>query len=479
MVVSITKGTFYLTISSIIFMFSGYLINIFLGRYLGPAAYGLYGIIFSLVTVINLTQVSGLPQAVTKYISAHTNKTESIYKTGFFLQIISTGIVSVLFFFFSGTIAQLLKDPTLTPYLKLAAGIFPLYGLLALLTGYYNGLHQFGKQAFIHITYSVVKIVGIITLTYFFHLYGVILGFIISLIVTLLLRLHLPKKTDETFPYKKIISFSFPLIGVAICANLLQSIDLFFIKALMHSDSNTGFYTANQNIAEIPYFALTALATVLFPSISKHVSNNRHDEAKNLIQKALRFCLLVLTPAVLIISATSMQALSFLFSSEYHPGAQSLSILVIGSGFFTIFIILTTIISSAGSPIKSAILAGIGVLITSLLCIFLIPILGLNGAALATTIAAGFMMLAAATSVYKKFGVLFNLKSTGKILVASLLLFFLAKMIILPVILLPFVYLFLFAIYVAILSLLKEITKEDIALVRSLVPKKILDKIKL
>src|SRR6185369_10663400 len=292
----LAKGTFYLTTASIIFMLSGYLINIFLGRYLGPAAYGIYGIVISLVTVINLTQTAGLPQAVSKYISAHNEKSEAIYRTGFFLQLFSTGFISLLFFLFSGTIAGLLKDQALTPYFQLAALIFPLYGIFALLTSYFNGLHEFGKQAFIHIIYSFAKVVAVITLTYFFNLYGVLLGLIASLLITLLARFHLPQKSKETFPYKKIILFSLPLVGVAICANLLQSIDLFFIKAIMHSDKSAGFYTANQNIAEIPYFALTALATVLFPSISRHVSNNRHDEAKDLIKKALRFCLLVLTP---------------------------------------------------------------------------------------------------------------------------------------------------------------------------------------
>src|SRR5690348_7346124 len=125
---SLSRGTLFLTISAIIFMLSGYLINIFLGRFLGPAAYGIYGIVISLVTVINLTQTAGLPQAVSKYISAHNEKTEAIYRTGFFLQLISTGFVSIIFFIFSGTIAQLLKDQTLVPYLQLAACIFPLYG---------------------------------------------------------------------------------------------------------------------------------------------------------------------------------------------------------------------------------------------------------------------------------------------------------------------------------------------------------------
>lgn len=473
---NVTKGTFYLTIASIIFMLSGYIINIWLGRFLGPNLYGTFGIIISLVTVINLTQTAGLPQAVSKYVAADTKKSEAIYKTGFLLQIISTVVVALLFFLFSGVLARILKDPGLTSYLQLAACIFPLYGMFALLTGYYNGHHQFGKQALLHIAYSLIKIVMIIALTIFFGLYGVILGFILSPLIALLVQFHLPKKKKTAYPYKKLILFSLPLIAVAIFANLLQSIDLFFVKALLHSDKNAGFYTANQNIAEIPFYALTALSSVLFPSISRHISQNAHSKTKILIAKALRFCLLILIPSVMLIATTSLPLLSFLFSSAYESGAQSLTILVIGSGFFTIFVLLTTIISSAGSPIKSAVLTGLGVILNCILCVVLIPPFGLNGAAFATTISSANMMFAAAIIVYQKFNILFSFKSVIKIVIATIIVTFLAKVVTIPVLYLPLLYIGLFILYLTLLFFMKEINKEDIAVFKILLPSKIANK---
>src|SRR5262249_32395015 len=54
------RGTLFLTISSFFFMVSGYLVNIWLGKTLGPKVYGLYGIIITLMTIVNITQTSGL-----------------------------------------------------------------------------------------------------------------------------------------------------------------------------------------------------------------------------------------------------------------------------------------------------------------------------------------------------------------------------------------------------------------------------------
>jgi hypothetical protein len=79
-------------------------------------------------------------------------------------------------------------------------------------------------------------------------------------------------------------------------------------------------------------------------------------------------------------------------------------------------------------------------------------------------------MLGASIIVYRKFGVLFSIKSSSKIFFASFIIYIIAKVIVLPVIFLPFQYIFLFSIYIALLFVMKEITKDDVVFVRSLLP---------
>src|SRR5260221_5181686 len=213
---SLGHGTIYLTISTIVFVASAYLTNIILGRYLGPASYGIYGVIITLMTAINLTQTSGLPIAVAKFVAEDEEKADAVLKSGLIVQIISTLAVSILVFIFARPIAGLFRDFSLTPYIQLSSAIFPLYGIYAVYANYYNGLHFFQKQALISIIYAVSKFIAMITLIYFFHVYGAILAFIISPIVSLLFGFHFPKKNQQAFPYKKLILFSLPLIGSAI-----------------------------------------------------------------------------------------------------------------------------------------------------------------------------------------------------------------------------------------------------------------------
>jgi stage V sporulation protein B len=465
----IARGAVFLTISSIIFIISGYIINIWLGRYLGPAEYGIYGIIISLVSIINITQTSGIPLAVSKYVASNNEKAEAVYKTGFFLQLISTCFIALLFFLLSTPIAVILKDKDLIPYIQLAALIFPFYGIFALITGFYNGLHDFKKQAVLHIVYSFIKIITIIPFAIFFHLSGVILGFILSPILTLLTGFHLPKATSG-FSYKKLIIFSLPLIGIAIFSNLMQSVDLFFIKMLGASENDPGYYTASQNISRIPFFALSALSTVLLPAISRTVSENLENETKKYINNCMRIVLLLCIPIVLFMSATSADLLKFIYSSEYLPAAQSLSILLIGIAFLTIFTVQSNILNGAGNPKIPLVIAIVSVCITAVLCLFLIPLGNLTGAAFATTIGCFIAMILTTIMVYKKFKTVPSLRSFIKIVLVSLPLYFFAKVITFPLFFLPLFYFLLFSLYILSLIIIKELTKSDLELIRSLVP---------
>jgi stage V sporulation protein B len=464
------KGALYLSISSIILMLVGYIVNIFLGRTLGPAEYGTYGILISLVTAVNLMQTAGLPQAVSKFIAENDTHANSILKSGLIIQIISTLVMTCSFFLLANPLALLLHDQRLVSYIQLASLIFPFYGIFAFYTGYYNGLHNFKRQAYLNIIFAIVKLIAVIGLVFFFHLFGIIWGLIIAPFVAFLFGLRLPKQTLLHFSYKRLIVFSLPLIGLAIFSNLLQSIDLFFIKSLLQDNALTGFYTANQNIAEIPFFAITSLAAVLLPGISKSVSQNRYEQTQTIITKFLWVTLLLLLPSIFFISATSKELITFLYSSAYQAGSASLAILAIGSCFFTIFIVLTMIMSGAGSPRIAFYLSAAGLLLNAVLCAFFIPTWKLEGAALATSVTAFLVMIISFIWLYKKFHVFLPMKSLLKISIASFIVSLLTKLITIPIATLPLFYIFLFLCYFLLLYFMKEISKDDFILAKSFLP---------
>ncbi|MEK7570953.1 MAG: flippase [Patescibacteria group bacterium] len=457
---TLKKGTMYLTVASGIFIFVGYLTNILLGRFLGPVDYGNYGVIVSLISLVNIIQTSGLTQSVAKYIAQDEQLADEILKSAFTLQLVVTGVITILFFLLAPMLAALLNDESLTPYLQLASASFPVYGMYALYVDYANGRHFFKKQALLNSLYSVTKAIGVVSLGYLFHLKGVLWGFIIAPFFSLLIGFYYPRKTRFHFPYKKLILFSLPLIGYTLFSTLLQSIDLYFVKSLLSPEAS-GFYTASQSVARILYFGTIAFSSVLLPSISHSVQQKLYTKTRETIALALRIILLIIAPITALIAATSKDVLLILYSAAYIPASSALSLLIVSFVFFTLFTLLSTILIAAGKPKIPFVLAGLGLCANALLCFLLIPQFFLSGAAIASLLSNAFVMILAAIALYHQCNYLFPQNRLYKIIGTSLLLFILAKMITVELFLLPFLYLSFLSLYVIILIVLKEITDED------------------
>jgi O-antigen/teichoic acid export membrane protein len=60
---NVTHGTIYLMFAQAAFVASGYAIHIGLARLLGPSDYGIYAVVISLMTMVNLILTTGIPQA--------------------------------------------------------------------------------------------------------------------------------------------------------------------------------------------------------------------------------------------------------------------------------------------------------------------------------------------------------------------------------------------------------------------------------
>ena len=75
---NVTHGTIYLMFAQAAFVASGYAIHIGLARLLGPSDYGIYAVVISLMTMVNLILTTGIPQAVSKYVAHEDGSAEDI-----------------------------------------------------------------------------------------------------------------------------------------------------------------------------------------------------------------------------------------------------------------------------------------------------------------------------------------------------------------------------------------------------------------
>ncbi len=466
------RGTLYVLISSLFFMVSGFIIHFGLGRILGPELYGTLGVILSLVGLPQIFLQNGVPQAVSKYVSEGQNS-NAVKKEGLLIQSILSFAIFFFFIIFAPFLSSLLGDSKLTNYIRISAFIIPFCGISSIYTSILNGLRKFEHQALILTSYSIFRLFIIFLFLFLgFGVSGVIIGYAIPWILTTIISRHYSRneKKDGTFSRIKLFEFSLPIIIFTLAYTAVMSLDLLFLKALIKDPTMIGYYASSSTLSRIPFYIFIGLSLTLLPSISKSLSTNNLEQAKSYVEYSTRYLMILLIPLIFILSATSEKLIETTYSSTYLPAGTSLSILIFGIAFLTLFVIFSNTIIGYGKPNICMVIAILMVPIDIILNYIFIPLYQLNGAAIATTITAFLGMAAAGLYISMNLGRLMRASSLSKIIISSMIIYIIAIEFQISGILLIIWYLILFILYFAILWMLKEIKDEDVEIAKNMIP---------
>lgn len=488
---SIAKSALWVTISEIIFNLSGFIIHSVLGRVLGPSDYGRYGLIITLTTMVIILIGNGIPTAMAKYISEvfETNPglVLKIKKQAIRLQILIVGSITLIFFFSAGLISKMLGDPTLAPLFRFSTLIIPAFAAASFYFSYYTGLHKFNTQATLKTIRSIMRIGFVIGLAFIFGLKGSISGYIIApfsvfIIAYLIDKFKInPELTHRhamsttsaiDFDWHKLVNYAWQVVAFFLAYELLISIDLYLVKAILRDDALTGIYNASLTVGRIPYYIFYSMTIFLLPMVSKASTNNNLKNATNIINNALRIMLILLVPMIILMSVYSSEILQLLYGEKYLAGAIPMSVLIYGVGFLTIFYILSFAMNGAGKTKTAMWISIIGLIINTALNYFFIHKNGILGSAYATTIASFIIMLMMLYYTKKDFDSGISLDEFSKVIFAGAIIhistFVLpsGKYIFIPIALL------IFAIYLLILYATKGLTKKDLDYFMSVVKKR-------
>lgn len=479
------KSAFWLTISELIYNLSGYIIHSVVGRILGPADYGRYGLVVTMTTMIIILIGNGIPTAMSKYLSEFFESNpimiSSIKKQAVRLQLLIVGTITVIFFIFSPMIANILGDPSLTKLFRISTLIIPSFAAASFYFYYYTGIHKFNIQSILKTFRSIFRVIAIISLAYFFKVEGSIAGYIIAPFAVFLVAYFIDKIwISKKYPYdkkilfdwKKLANYAWPITVFMLFYELLISIDLYLVQGILKDEHLTGIYNGALTVARIPYYLFYALAIILLPMISKTTSQNKHRETFSLISSSLRLMLILLFPAVILMAVYADQILTIFYGQAFSEGAPAMSILAIGVGFLTIFYILSFVMNGAGKVMVPMKLALSGFIVNTFSNYILIKNYGILGSAIATTITSFMIMVCMLYFIHKNFAVSIKIKSILKILLASLILIIIT--IFLPTSIVWFIFSSLLALigYFIALFLLTEISATDLKIIKNLITKK-------
>lgn len=498
---NLAKSAFWVTISEIIFNLSGYVIHSAVGRILGPADYGRYGLVVTLTTMVIILIGNGIPTAMAKYISeifeSNPRLVGVIKKQAITLQTIIVGIITVAFYIVAPAIAGALGDPTLAPLFRISTLIIPTFALASFYHQYYTGLHKFNLQSFLKISRSILRIIIIIALAYLYKVEGAVAGYIVAPFLVFLIawtidefrvKKELNKKIarldeektrsfataqdDKFFPWKKLVNYAWQIVIFFLAYELLISIDLYLVKGLLKDDYLTGIYNSALTVGRIPYYVFYALTVILLPVISKSTAEGNLERTARIISNSLRLMVVLLVPFVILMAVFSRPIIKIFYSAKYIEAAHPMSILVVGVGFLTIFYVMSFVMNGAGKTKIPMVISIFGVIVNVILNYILIKKYALVGSAVAISITSFIIMLIMLYYLYRDFKVSIKAGSLLKIALAGFLMYLLAQLFSQGQFIFILWSIILFAFYLLVLYFLKEIKKEDLEFFKGIISRK-------
>lgn len=472
---SLSRSLLWLTLAEVLFNLSGYIIHAVAGRVLGPADYGRYGLVVTLTTTVIILIGNGIPTAMSRYLSeifeSNPERVFALKRTAIRLQGILMGVVTVVFFFLSPIIAQLLGDPTLTPLFQLSSLIIPSFAAASFYYYYFTGIHEFSTQAVLKSFRSIARLVIIIGLTLAFGLSGSLWGYILAPLTVFFLGLWFDAKSRSRFlgesntphfPWQNLFASAWPITLFLLFYEIFISVDLYLVKILLESDTQTGLYNAALTLGRIPYYLFYALSIVLLPTLAKLKGAGNHEEISRVMTNALRYSAIILVPTAILLAVYGEPIITLFFGQKFVSATASLQILAGGLSFLTVFYVVASGLIGLGRASLAMWLALIGTLLNIALNMFLTPMFGILGAAWATTISSVIVTVAtlALLQVFVKTPIHFG--ELLKIALAGIVLFLGTK--IFPVVpsffLVPAILLGL--IYMVLLFFFRVLTREDL-----------------
>jgi stage V sporulation protein B len=446
----IARGSTIILLGSFIFRIGGYIYRFSMAYLLGPAGYGILGLTLPLMGILQLSAEGGIPPAVAKYIAEYNAKNQQdmisqVIKTSSKLILIMGFVFSLVIFVLAEPLAVNVfhKPEAIVPF-QMIALITPFSVITGELKGIFQGFYQMVNivitKAF---EQSFMIIFAVILVLANYYVAGAVIGTAIGYMAAgvagfILFRKFLWSKIfsspqesanekisfrDELGLAKMLLVFSIPVVITSLAELALYDMGTFVIGAYLPSEY-VGYYNAASPIARLPLIISMAVATAVLPATSEAFSVNDHVLLKTYVRQAFRYVTLIVLPLSVGTIVFSTPIINLLFPG-YTFGSDALKILAAGMLFFTIYTVSASISQGMGKPyIPMYALLG-GTLFELVASIILVPYYGINGAAIATTLAALIIMSTVAWKTLKLAQIKLPIGDYGRIVIAALVMGFL------------------------------------------------------
>lgn len=381
-----------LTFATKIFYLGGsFIISVILARLLGAEGKGLVTALFVVPNILISLADMGVRQAAAYTIGQKKYSAKEVFSSSLLLWLIGS-TVSLLILVIYYSLSYTMNYSWLLLFIAMA--LVPLKILDTYYYGIHQGLQQIEAMNLRHIFSLISRFISVAILVWFFNL-GV-LGAAIAIIIsemTVGLYSYIKLKTEVEFKiryipklpeklFKQGITFAVALFLL----NLNYRLDILILEHLV-SATEVGLYSVGVGLAELIWQLPNAIGTVIFSSSANSTSNK---EASDRAAKLLRVSLFILIIGGFVFGLISSWLVPFVYGHEFEASAGVINILLPGITFIVIVQILHASLSGRGYPLLGLKVFVGSIIINVTLNYILIPLYGIEGAAISSTISYTF-----------------------------------------------------------------------------------------
>lgn len=330
------QGTFILVAAGLITRGLGTIYRIFLSRFIGSEAIGLYQMAFPTLIMLITIVTAGMPVAVSKIVAEAEAKNDpylarKILRLSLTLVIIISIFISFLFYLSIPFITKyLLRDARVYLTLQAIVPIIPIISVSSILRGYFQGKQNMIPTATSLIVETLFRMISGIILSLIMLPYGIeyasfgamigmvigeIAGFFILLIQFLLSKNNIKQPRKQTFLYNKkniyndISRIALPVTTSQITGSLAYFIEPSIVAySLAIAGISTSLATAQYGqlagmallIIYFPNVITYSLSQSLIPSVSEAAARNDTITIYKRLHQALKIAYVIGLPAAVI-----------------------------------------------------------------------------------------------------------------------------------------------------------------------------------
>ena len=384
--------------STVIKSAGGIIINVMVGNFYNADGLGIFNQALAIYIILSTISVFGLQNAVVKYTAQYKEKKPDeiplLTSTALVSAFCFALIIPILFYLAVYLFPAILEDIRLMPALANILIALPFFSANKVLMGLANGMRRMKLFAAVR-SMRWLLVIAFIGLSYFTHqaLSFCLLAFpFTELILFLWQFFYLRKFYRFTFRIsgkwgRELLAFGSKTVLTGAISELNGKLDILMIRLFL-GDFQVGIYSLAASIARGFIMLASVVSTNFNPFISALWEKKEITLLKDHISKLRKISALIFLPLLTISAVIFPFFLEIAMKTKSFGASTAVYLYLLpGIAVVTIFHWCGGLLSMAGYPGQSIKVGSLTLVFNALANALLIPLMGINGAAVATSCA--------------------------------------------------------------------------------------------